>query len=104
MNQAHVFQEKYTGVQIFVYNCLDKYDAKLQFYKVVINHENWQYLGKKIAKQVQNIRNSFVCFCGRNEQLVASPEMVEQAQVRVLPKTTLLFLFKTFKLKYYESN
>ena len=52
MNQAHVFQEKYTGVQIFVYNCLDKYDAKLQFYKVVINHENWQYLGKKIAKQV----------------------------------------------------
>ena len=52
MNQAHVFQEKYTGVQIFVYNCLDEYDAKLQFYKVVINHENWQYLGKKIAKQV----------------------------------------------------
>ncbi len=49
MKAAHVFQHIYNGVQIFVYHCVDEFDAKLAFFKVVNNHEEWQYLGKKIA-------------------------------------------------------
>jgi hypothetical protein len=47
MTQAHCFQEKYTGVQIFVYHAKDEHDAKFKFYKTVINHENWIYMGTK---------------------------------------------------------
>lgn len=50
MNKAHVFQEKYTGVQIFVYHCKDEIDAKLEFQNLVINHNNWIYLGVKTAQ------------------------------------------------------
>jgi len=50
MNKAHVFQHNTTGVQIFVYHCSDEYSAKLKFFKIVINHEDWLYLGEKIAE------------------------------------------------------
>lgn len=52
MNKAHVFQHKYTGIQIFVYYQDSKTDAKLEFFRLVVNHEDWVYLGMKIAIDV----------------------------------------------------
>lgn len=52
MNEAHVFQEKYTGVQIFVYHCMNEFEARVKFYPIVIDEDNWQYIGKKIAENV----------------------------------------------------
>lgn len=45
--EAHVFQEKYTGVQMFVFHCVDSASAKSKFNGVVINSDNWVYLGTK---------------------------------------------------------
>lgn len=45
--EAHVFQENYTGVQMFVFHCVDSVQAKSKFASVVINSNNWTYLGKK---------------------------------------------------------
>lgn len=45
--EAHVFQEKYTGVQMFVFHCVDSTQAKSKFAKVVIDSDNWVYLGTK---------------------------------------------------------
>lgn len=45
--EAHVFQEKYTGLQMFVYHCVDSDIAKSILASIVINSDNWVYLGKK---------------------------------------------------------
>lgn len=55
LNVAHVFQEKYTGVQIFVYHVKDSYYAFEKLRSLVIIEENWIYLGEKVADYVQNI-------------------------------------------------
>lgn len=52
MNKAHVFQHKYTGVQIFVYHSIDEFDAESKLVGLVINTDNWQYIGEKIAEYV----------------------------------------------------
>ena len=52
MSGAHVFQHKYRGVQIFVYHCIDEDSARWKFTELVYNIDNWQYLGKKIAKEI----------------------------------------------------
>ena len=52
MNEAHVFQHKYTGVQIFVYHCNDEIDARYKFINLVISYSDWEYLGKKVANNV----------------------------------------------------
>lgn len=49
MNEAHVFQHKYTGVQIFVYHCIDEKDARYQFRSLVLTTDSWIYLGQKTA-------------------------------------------------------
>ena len=51
MNEAHVFQHKYTGVQIFVYHAEDINEAKRTMSLVVIEPEKWVYLCKKVAKE-----------------------------------------------------
>ena len=51
MTQAHVFQHQYSGVQIFVYHCDDKFNAKLKIFEIVENHQDWIYIG---IKQVLN--------------------------------------------------
>lgn len=45
--EAHVFQEKYTGVQIFVFHCVDSLSAKSKFATIVNDSDNWVFLGKK---------------------------------------------------------
>ncbi len=47
MNDAYVFQHRYTGVQIFVFHAIDEISAKKKFYKDVVEHNNWIYLGIK---------------------------------------------------------
>lgn len=47
MVTAHVFQHKFSGVQIFVYHEKDQVSAKQQFYKIVVEHTDWMYLGTK---------------------------------------------------------
>ena len=49
MNEAHVFQHKYTGVQTFVYHAKDIEQAKQEISLVVKEPDNWEYLCKKIA-------------------------------------------------------
>lgn len=41
---AHVFQHKYTGVQIFVFHVEDEVSAKMKFYNIVTEHTDWVYL------------------------------------------------------------
>ena len=53
MNEAHVFQHKYTGVQIFVYHCNDEFQAKSKLVGLIINTDNWLYLCKKVATEVK---------------------------------------------------
>lgn len=45
MNKAYVFQEKFTGVQIYIYhkNSVDKAFEQLKI--VTINSDNWIYIG-----------------------------------------------------------
>ena len=50
MNEAHVFQHKYTGIQIFVYHCKSQYGARLKFLNIVTDETDWVYLGIKTAK------------------------------------------------------
>ena len=52
LNNAYVFQHNTTGVQIFVYHCKSKEQAKAQFYFTVIDPPAWIYLGKKFAEDV----------------------------------------------------
>lgn len=52
INKAHVFQHKYTGVQIFVYHAKDIDQAKREISLVVKEPENWVYLCQKVAQEV----------------------------------------------------
>jgi hypothetical protein len=52
MHKAHVFQHNTTGVQIFVYHCTTELTARAQFASIVHNHQDWVYLGQKIAQEV----------------------------------------------------
>ncbi len=52
MNKAHVFQHKYTGVQIFVYHGKDELNAKSKFYQLIKNPDNWVYIGQKVTTNV----------------------------------------------------
>lgn len=49
MNTAHVFQHKFTGVQIFVYHRATKEIAKTEFVHLVLNPDDWIYIGVKTA-------------------------------------------------------
>lgn len=49
--EAHVFQHKYIGVQIFVFHVTDEITAKSRFQDVVLDVDLWIYLG---VKQVIN--------------------------------------------------
>ena len=51
MNEAHVFQHKYTGIQIFVYHCKSQYGARLKFLNIVTDETDWVYLGIKTKKK-----------------------------------------------------
>lgn len=51
-NIAYVFQHRYTGVQIFVYHCISKDDARYQFKSIVINTEDWIYLGRRTVRTI----------------------------------------------------
>ena len=52
MNEAYVFQEKYRGLQIFVYHANNIDDAKSKLAGLVVSPYNWIYLCKKIAQDV----------------------------------------------------
>jgi hypothetical protein len=52
MNEAHVFQHQFTGVQIFVYRQHSELQARGELYNIVINPSDWIYLGKKVATGV----------------------------------------------------
>ena len=47
MISAYVFQNKFSGVQIFVYHSANEIQAKQKFYEDVIEIEDWVYIGKK---------------------------------------------------------
>lgn len=47
IQEAHVFQHKYSGVQIFVYHVTDEIQAKQKFAGIVNDSDDWIYLGKK---------------------------------------------------------
>ena len=49
MNAAHVFQNKYTGHQQFIYGHPDEQTARASFIGEVFSVDSWIYLGKKIA-------------------------------------------------------
>lgn len=53
MNEAHVFQHSYTGVQIFVYHCISENTARAEFMNIVVDYRDWNYLGKKITNDVK---------------------------------------------------
>jgi hypothetical protein len=42
---AHRFQEKYSGVQIYVWHASDEITARSKFASTVKNPENWIFLG-----------------------------------------------------------
>ena len=52
MNKAHVFQHNYTGVQMFIYHCVDEVSAKYKLWSVVVDKDKWTYLGQKIAQDI----------------------------------------------------
>lgn len=52
MYEAHVFQHKYTDVQIFVYHCENELRAREKFYTIVLDDRDWIYLCKKVANNV----------------------------------------------------
>lgn len=49
MNEAYVFQHKYTGLQLFVYHKHSKEHAYDELEDFVLDSEDWVYLGKKVA-------------------------------------------------------
>ncbi len=53
MNEAHVFQHKTTGVQIFVYRKNSIEEANKELVGLVFYPENWIYLCKKVAIEVK---------------------------------------------------
>lgn len=57
IQEAHVFQHKYSGVQIFVYHVTDEIQAKQKFAGIVNDSDDWIYLGKKsvINSQLQYV-------------------------------------------------
>lgn len=52
MNTAHVFQNKYTGHQLFIYGHPDEHSARDSFVGEVFSVDNWIYLCKKIATEI----------------------------------------------------
>ncbi len=50
MNKAHVFQHKYTGLQIFVYGKHSEESARSELYIGVVEPKSWIYLGEKTAQ------------------------------------------------------
>jgi len=52
MNKAHVFQHKYTGLQLFVYHQPDEVTATNEVYKSMSNTNHWIYIGQKVAQDV----------------------------------------------------
>lgn len=52
MNETYVFQEKYSGLQIFVYHAVNEFNAKSKLTGLVINPDNWIYICKKTAQEV----------------------------------------------------
>lgn len=52
MKTAHVFQHKYTGIQIFIFNVQDELDAKLKILDSEICFTNYVYIGVKIFEYV----------------------------------------------------
>ena len=52
LNNAYVFQHNTTGVQIFVYHCKSKEQARARFSFTVIDPPAWIYLGEKFAEDV----------------------------------------------------
>ena len=52
MREAYVFQEKYRGLQMFVYDAIDEIDAKSKLAGLVVSPYNWIYRCKKIATDV----------------------------------------------------
>lgn len=42
---AHRFQEKFTGVQMYVWHAADEMTARSKFASTVKNPENWMFLG-----------------------------------------------------------
>lgn len=51
MNTAYIFQEVYSGVQIAVYHVHTEQEAKIKFQSIVIEPDNWVYLGIKSIQQ-----------------------------------------------------
>ena len=43
--KAHKFQEKYTGCQMFIWHCESESQARNKFTGVVVNPDNWIFLG-----------------------------------------------------------
>jgi hypothetical protein len=52
MNEAHVFQHKYTGIQIFVYQFNTVELAHSSLSCLVFDKNDWIYLCKKVATEV----------------------------------------------------
>ena len=52
MNEAHVFQHQFTGLQIFVYHKKSRDHAYGELYNIVVNPKDWIYLGKKVSTDV----------------------------------------------------
>lgn len=52
MNKAHVFQHKYTGVQIFIYHRTCEMTARFEFESIVIDDRDWTYIGIKTTTTV----------------------------------------------------
>lgn len=49
-NKAHVFQHKYTGLQMFVYHKRSMYDARCELSSFGLFVDDWVYLGQKTAE------------------------------------------------------
>lgn len=48
-NEAHVFQHKFTGLQMFVYHKSSVEQAKSELSFIGLNTDDWEFLGMKIA-------------------------------------------------------
>lgn len=54
MKTVHIFQRKYRGHLLFIYEHPDEHSARDSFVEEVFNVDSWIYLGKKIATEIQN--------------------------------------------------
>lgn len=63
MNEAHVFQHQYTGVQTFIYHKHSELQARGELYNIVCEPTYWIYLGKKVATDVSTakLKNCSTC-------------------------------------------